>query len=406
MIPRWLQLSPGARWTLGAGLTIAVAMGISRFAYTPLLPDMRSAFGWTLTQVGDLGSMNYLGYLLGALAAPRFLTRGSTELALGMALVGCVLTTWLGAFTSDYYLWCAIRLCSGIASAFCLVLATAQLGTLLTAPERGRLGNLHFTGVGLGIMASVWIIGTEPTSDPHTVAQRWQHLAGFSAALLLPAWALFRSVSVPPRDPQTASERVSFSRPLWRVIIGYGAFGFGYIVTATFIVAMGQEASGGSPNQIWFVTGMAAVPSVWLWQRIAGRFGLTVTLASAYLVEAAGVMIAALGDAHWHLLLGGALVGGTFAGITALGLSLAQALVLSDPQPLSDASRAAQAGRSIGVMTAFFAVGQLIGPGIAARLAEYGGSFVLPSAVAGLLLCVAAALLWRVRASPGNPPTA
>ncbi len=383
-------LSPGARWTLGAGLTIAVAMGISRFAYTPLLPDMRAAFNWSLSQVGDLGSMNYLGYLIGALLAPRFLSAQTIQRTLALALLGCVLTTWLGAFTTNYWAWCGIRLTSGIASAFCLVLVTAHLSGLLTAAQRPRLGNLHFTGVGFGIMASIFIIGTETTSDPAVVARHWQDLAAFSALLLLPAWGLFRSVEIGAVQPVAAQAATPFSRPLWRVIVGYGAFGFGYVVTATFIVAMGEEAVTsapatlkGSANQIWLVTGAAAVPSVWLWQQLAGRWALAPTLALAYVVEASGVMIAALGNSHWQLLLGGALLGGTFAGITALGLSLAQRLA---PQ---------QSGRAVGVMTAFFAVGQLVGPSIAARLAEFGGSFVLPSIVAAALLIVAALLLWQ-----------
>ncbi|MGI9328291.1 MAG: YbfB/YjiJ family MFS transporter [Pseudomonadales bacterium] len=385
-----IDLSPGARWTLGAGLTIAVAMGISRFAYTPLLPDMRSAFHWSLSQVGDLGSMNYLGYLIGALLAPRFLSARSIHRTLGLALLGCVLTTWLGAFTADYWAWCGIRLTSGIASAFCLVLVTAHLSGLLTAAQRPRLGNLHFTGVGLGIMASIFIIGSEATADPAIVAHHWQNLAAFSALLLLPAWGLFRSVQIGTAQATAPQTVTPFSRSLWRVIVGYGAFGFGYVVTATFIVAMGQEAAtsapaslNGSANQIWLVTGAAAVPSVWLWQQLAARWALAPTLALAYLVEAIGVVIAALGNSHWQLLLGGALLGGTFAAITALGLSLAQRLA---PQ---------QSGRAVGVMTAFFAVGQLVGPSIAARLAEFGGSFVLPSVVAAALLLVAAVLLWQ-----------
>ena len=164
------RFSDGARWVAGAALTMAVAMGISRFAYTPLLPDMRDAFGWTITQAGDLGSMNYLGYLLGALVAPRCARSGNLHGYLGMALMGCVLTTWAGAFTSDYFVWCVIRLASGVASAFCLVLATAQLGMLLSPRERPRLGNLHFSGVGFGIISSVLIIGNASTSDRETAS--------------------------------------------------------------------------------------------------------------------------------------------------------------------------------------------------------------------------------------------
>lgn len=388
-------LSAGTRWVIASTLTMAVAMGISRFAYTPLLPDMRDAFGWTLTQAGDLGSLNYLGYLLGALAAPRFATPARLHQSLGLALMGCVLTTWAGGLTDSYLAWCMIRLVSGVASAFCLVLATAQLGRLLTAGERPRLGNLHFSGVGFGIICSVVIIGSAANNDPQLVALRWQYLAGFAAALLLPAWALFRTVTIAaPAGAVTETSEpkaTPLSAALWRVMLGYGAFGFGYIITATFIVeiAQGLDWRPGNANRVWLAAGIAALPSVWLWLRAAQRFGAVPTLALAYSVEALGVMIAATGSSTWQLLLAGMLLGGTFAGITALGLSLAQRL---DPP---------QAARVVGIMTALFAFGQLIGPAIAARLAEVGGSFVLPSAVAASALLIAAVLLWGVnRALP------
>lgn len=393
------NLSDGARWVLGATLTMAVAMGISRFAYTPLLPDMRDAFDWTLTQAGDLGSMNYLGYLLGALAAPRFADARNLHSTLGLALMGSVVTTWAGAFTSDYLTWCVTRLASGVASAFCLVLVTAQLGSLLTTAQRPRLGNLHFSGVGFGIICSVLIIGNTSTSDPVEVAARWAQLAGFSAALLLPAWALFRSVTLTAATAHTSTDSTSEpqtprSPALWRVVLGYGGFGFGYIITATFIIEIAQQQSasttavGPGANQIWLAAGIAALPSVWLWQQAANRFGNSLVLAVAYSVEAVGVLIAAFGNSHLHLLVAGALLGGTFAGITALGLSLAQQLA------------PAQIARNVGLMTALFALGQLLGPAVAARLAVLGGGFGLPSVVAAAVLFIAAGLLWGIRSRP------
>ena len=49
---------------------MAAAMGVGRFAYTPLLPQMTLAEGWTYAQSGDVASANFLGYLVGALLAP------------------------------------------------------------------------------------------------------------------------------------------------------------------------------------------------------------------------------------------------------------------------------------------------------------------------------------------------
>jgi fucose permease len=48
---------------------LAAAMGIGRFAFTPLLPLMQETFGLTLTQGAWLATANYLGYFVGALSS-------------------------------------------------------------------------------------------------------------------------------------------------------------------------------------------------------------------------------------------------------------------------------------------------------------------------------------------------
>ena len=44
-------------------------MGISRFAFTPVLPFMRQDLGLTFEAGSYLASSNYIGYFIGALAA-------------------------------------------------------------------------------------------------------------------------------------------------------------------------------------------------------------------------------------------------------------------------------------------------------------------------------------------------
>ena len=59
-----------------AGLTaLGVAMGIGRFAFTPILPMMQQDFAMSLGEGGWLASANYLGYLVGALSAATCASR-------------------------------------------------------------------------------------------------------------------------------------------------------------------------------------------------------------------------------------------------------------------------------------------------------------------------------------------
>jgi cyanate permease len=119
--------------------------------------------------------------------------------------------------------------------------------------------------------------------------------------------------------------------------------------------------------------------SVALWTRIAARHGVLRTYAAACVVEAIGVAGSVMGGAA-GLLLGGVLLGGTFVGITALGLVAARGYAPHAPK------------RVIGLMTASFGVGQIIGPLVAGAMRDATGSFLPPSLLAAAALCVAAVL--------------
>jgi predicted MFS family arabinose efflux permease len=387
------EAGPGAVAVAAAGaLMMAAAMGIGRFAYTPLLPPLQETLGWTVSQAGDVAAANFLGYMVGAFVAATLAHRRERWLWIAAGMVGSAVSTAAGAFVVSFAAWLSIRFLSGVASAFCLVLGTAAVVEYIATHGRAQLGALHFAGVGLGIVGSVLVLELARLAGVSMFGQ-WG-LLGVAATLLHGgAWLTLRRL--PYRAHATAGGSASAAvgaptaRPMKRLIVAYGLFGFGYVVTATFIIAIARRLEHAAIVEpvTWIVVGVFAAASVLVWQRIAKRFGLLPTLRLAYAVEAAGVLLAGLAPGHVALVLGGGLLGGTFVGITALGLAAGRQ------------AGGANQGRAMGLLTASFGLGQLLGPAVGGRVAELTNGFAAPSMLAAFLLIVGIFLLRGVERS-------
>jgi predicted MFS family arabinose efflux permease len=136
----------------------------------------------------------------------------------------------------------------------------------------------------------------------------------------------------------------------------------------------------GLETVIWIVFGLAAAPSVALWAWIAGRFSISAAFALACVIEAAGVLASVAWQTAIGILVAAILVGGTFMGITALGLIQARAMAAGEPR------------RALALMTGTFGLGQIIGPAFAGIVSDSLGSFTVPSITAAVALVLAAAL--------------
>lgn len=103
--------------------------------------------------------------------------------------------------------------------------------------------------------------------------------------------------------------------------------------------------------------------------------------ALACALEAAGVAASVLWSALPGIVASALLLGGTFMGITALGLIEARRLSHGEPR------------RTLAIMTASFGMGQILGPAFAGFVHDLTGSFLVPSLGAASALLVAATLV-------------
>src|SRR6478735_3801496 len=117
--------------------SLAAAMGIGRFAFTPIFPLMQEKLSLTLAEGAWLATANYVGYLLGACASFLLTTRVGVSARGG--LVAVALSTLAMAVTGSLWLWLLLRLVAGKASAFVLIGASAWALGHLSSHRRSAL---------------------------------------------------------------------------------------------------------------------------------------------------------------------------------------------------------------------------------------------------------------------------
>jgi predicted MFS family arabinose efflux permease len=368
---------------LGGLIAMAVGIGIGRFVYTPILPPMMAALGLSKTASGLIASANFAGYLIGALGATRTALPGPRGIWLPGALVLSAVTTAAMGLTVSVPIFILLRFLGGIASALALILSSALVLERLAELRRPALGALHFAGVGIGITVSAALVATARAGGGNW-ASMW--LASGAAALLGALLVALLLPAPPPASP--ASRQTSATRRdprLRRMTIAYGLFGFGYVITATFLVAIVRAAPAVRALEpiIWIVVGLAAAPSVMVWTWLGRRIGTPAAFATAALTEAVGVLASVLFPTMTGICVAALLLGGTFMGLTALGLMRGRELAPDNPRPV------------LAAMTGAFGVGQIAGPALAGVVSDALGSFAVPSLAAAGALIIAAWLTRR-----------
>ncbi len=385
-------------------LALASAIGVGRFVYTPILPAMVEGLRMANSEAGMIASANLVGYLTGALLAATPRLPGSRRAWLLWSLALGAATTGAMGLVSSLPAFLALRGVGGAASAFVLVFASALVLDRLAEAGRGGLSSMHFAGVGAGIALSAVLVSALLAAGADWrvlwLASGAASLATVAlVALLVPGGGPQRAAAAPPpsvgEDALEQGFAASASRPaepaapsrMKRWTLAYGLFGFGYIITATFLVAIVRASPELRPVEpfVWVIVGVTAAPSVAGWARLGTRMGVERTFAVACLVEAAGVAASVLWPTAAGALLAAALLGGTFMGITALGLAGGRRLAGGDPR------------RAFALLTASFSVGQIAGPVLAGFLHDRTGGFVLPSLLAAGALVAAAVLVIGVR---------
>jgi len=375
---------------LSGMLALSVAMGIGRFAFTPLLPLMLHEGSIDLRMGGWLATANYIGYFIGAMLC-AFARSGNPVPLIRAGLIATIVLTLGMAWHGGDALWLLLRLLSGIASAYVFVYTANWCLQQLTHLCHPALGGVIFCGPGVGITLSGLLTGAM-VSASWSAAAGWAVFGLISALFATLIWRTF-DMRLPESENHAAAASVQHGNAapvdpgeVRQQIIAYGLAGFGYIITATFLPVIARQALPGSswPDFFWPIFGAGVALGAVAATRLPVHGDQRLLLAVSYVMQALGIIVCIVWPTAPGFALSCLLLGLPFTAITLFAMREARRL------------RQAQASQLIAVMTAAYGIGQIAGPPLATALVHQSGSFTPSLLVAVVALLAGAALYYRL----------
>jgi Uncharacterised MFS-type transporter YbfB len=361
-------------WRIAAAgmVALAVAMGIGRFAFTPLLPMMLAEGAVDLPTASWLASANYFGYLVGALLCtlqPWIWRRLGNPPPLrapawvrGGLAATCLLT--LGMALHWPATWPPLRFAAGVASAVVFVYTSGWCLGQLARLGVPAMGALIYTGPGAGIVLS-GLAASGMVALSWSAATGWLIFGTLATALTALVWPIFQhghALPAPAAATQThatgSAGSEGFTVEIAVLALAYGLAGFGYIITATFLPVIARQALPGSAwlDLFWPVFGFGVILGALIASRLRINVDLRLMLAGCYVIQTLGVCASLVSPSEAGFVLGSLLLGLPFTAITFFGMQEVRRL------------RPAQAPSYIGLLTALYGLGQIIGPPLAAAM--------------------------------------
>lgn len=360
-----MSSAPLRPWQVSVGgiTALVLTVGLARFAYTPLLPLMQAQTGLGDALGGGLAAINYAGYMSGALVASVVDDARWRYRLYAAGLVLGLLATVLMPLTTSVWLWALSRYLGGLAGAAGMLLGSGLvLGYLMRTGKRPELG-VHFMGLGLGIVVSA--LGAMVMD-----ALRWDwagHWWGFAAVgvlLLGLAWH-WRPPVPPPAAHVPLAQGTPSPRWMRQMLAAYFCAGWGFVISATFTVAIveRQPLLHGQGPWAWLLVGVAATPAVFLWDRVARRFGDLNAMITAFALQIISVVLPAISGSLAAALAGALLYGATFIGLVSLTLALVGRRSPGNP------------GKAMARLTLSYGAAQMSAPALAGAMAQVTGSY-------------------------------
>lgn len=345
-------------------IKLFIGVGIARFAYTTLLPNMLDNQVLTLTFSGVLASVNYVGYLSGAIFS-IFIKSFQTKVNLfRFGVIFCILTTFILGITTNETIWLISRLIAGFASAMLLVVGAAIVMVKLNYENKTKAMGLYFMGIGIALSSSDLI--SRNVLDSFNWETSWIVLSVVGSLLAFyPLYILSFD-----KDVKTKNEKHPFDTSLFTpfvilLIFAYFTEGIGFVIQGTFLPTIIKSIEGMEQYAAlsWLVVGLAGIPSSIIWMRLAHKYGSVNIIIIAMSLQVIGILIPTIFTSLIASLLSGILYGVTFVGLVALFMNFGGKIAYKNPVVL------------MGALTTAYGIGQVTAPLYAVYLTQKFGSY-------------------------------
>ncbi|HTR09472.1 MAG TPA: YbfB/YjiJ family MFS transporter [Paraburkholderia sp.] len=313
-----------------------VAIGLARFAYTPLIPPLIQAHWFTASQAVTLGAANFAGYLIGALLGRPIAHALTNRHALRLLMLAATAAFFACAFplsVSWFFVW---RLTSGVAGGAIMVLVATSILPHVPPARRGFVSGMIFLGLGLGIAASGTVI---PWLLRHGLRDTWIGLGVLALVLTAISWFGWPRGDAPaapqhaaaPRAGHADSPRTAFALRL--LYAQYAANALGLVPAMVLLVdyvarGLGHGAATGAHD--WVLYGVAAIAGPIVCGQAADRIGFRAAWRVALLLQALAVALLAVSSQTWAILVATLVLGAFTPGVVPLALGRIHELVPHD----------------------------------------------------------------------------
>ena len=383
-------------------LTTIAAHGFGRMAYTIILPAMKDGLQLDYTQLGLLGTGNFIGYLTMAIIGGFLAARFGTRIVITLALVLMGITLVLTGLAESFGFAFGMRLMTGLGNGAAFVPAMALGSAWFSMERRGFATGIVSGGIGAGTLISGLVVPPILQAfGPEGWRMSWYILGG---AVLLISGVVFFFIRNRPEDKAlspvgalktddretTASQKSKASAldwtqiyrmpSVWYLGLVYFFYGLSYIIYMIFFAAYLVKEIGLSQSwagTLWATVGGLSVFCGIIWGSISDRLGRSRGAALAYLVLGVSYIIYALVKVKFGFYLSAVLFG-----LTAWSIPTIMAAAAGD----FVGPRLAPAG--LGFVTLFFGIGQALGPLLGGYIADVTQSFTIPFLVAGAISLV------------------